>query len=217
MVPVPGNPFCIDTTEVTNAQYNDFLMAGADAGSVALAPQPTECSWNHSYLPNDGAWTYDPSQKNLPIVNVDWCDAYAFCQWAGKRLCGKPGGGGADFSNFDSTHTEHYIACSKNGTQTYPYGNTFDPTACNGLELDAGHTLPVGSLPRCVGGVPGLFDMSGNVEEWQDACQGDAGSGDLCLDGTGSFMFGSTECDFEDNDSRNMLRPDIGIRCCATL
>jgi len=71
--------FCIDSTEVTSEQYNDFLLAGP----AALAPQPAECSWNVSYLPG-GGWVFDPSQPTLPIANVDWCDAYAFCRWAGS-------------------------------------------------------------------------------------------------------------------------------------
>jgi hypothetical protein len=62
--------------------------------------------------------------------------------------------------------------------------------------------------------------MSGNVEEWQNACGGDAGAADPCLDGTGSFNYGmppnGTRCDFHDSDSRNSLLADIGIRCCAT-
>jgi sulfatase modifying factor 1 len=206
--------FCVDATEATSAQYNDFLLAGA-----ALSVQPTECSWNASYLPGNG-WTFVSSQGTLPIASVNWCDAYAFCKWAGKRLCGKVGGGPADFSDFSGNDNEHYVACSNGSTRLYPYGNAFDPTACNGPEHDAGSVLPVGSLTGCQGGVAGLFDMSGNVEEWQDACDGNSGPSDHCLDGTGAFDYGAgpggTRCDFADNDLRNGEYPDVGIRCCAT-
>jgi formylglycine-generating enzyme required for sulfatase activity len=205
--------FCIDSTEVTSGQYNEFLLTGP-----TLTGQPAQCAFNTTYLPG-GGWTFTPSQASLPIVQVDWCDAYAFCQWAGKRLCGKLGGGNADFTKFASNDNEHYVACSINASRIYPYGNTFDPTACNGIEHDAGHALPVGSLPGCQGGVPGLFDMSGNVEEWQDSCGSDAGLSDLCLNGNGSFMHGTpptgTRCDFGDSAARNSLLPDVGIRCCA--
>jgi sulfatase modifying factor 1 len=206
--------FCIDSTEVTSAQYNEFLLAGP-----SLSGQPSECSWNGTYLPGSG-WTFSPSQGTLPIANVDWCDAYAFCKWAGKRLCGKVGGGAADFSQFASPENEHYVACSNNATRIYPYGNTFNSAACNGVEADAGHVVPVGSLSACQGGVAGLFDMSGNVEEWQDACDANSGSNDSCLDGTGAFDYGGppagTRCDFADSDSRSAQFPDVGIRCCAT-
>ncbi len=212
MVLVDG--FCIDATEVTSAQYNAFLLSGP-----SLTGQPAECSWNTSYLPGNG-WVFAAAQGTWPIANVNWCDALAFCKWAGKRLCGKLGGGSADFSQFAASDNEHYLACSDISTRVYPYGNAFDPTACNGPERDAGHVLPVGSLAGCQGGVPGLFDMSGNVEEWQDACNGNAGAGDMCLDGTGAFNFGDppdgTRCDFSDSDSRNAQYDDVGIRCCAT-
>lgn len=212
MVRVDG--FCIDETEVTTAQYNEFLLAGP-----ALTGQPAECSWNTSYLPGNG-WVFTPAEATLPIANVNWCDAHAFCKWAGKRLCGKLGGGSADFSQFASSDNEHYLACSNVATRVYPYGNAFDPTACNGPERDAGQALPVGSLAGCQGGVAGLFDMSGNVEEWQDACDNTSGASDMCLDGTGAFNFGDppggTRCDFSDSDSRNAQFDDVGIRCCAT-
>ncbi len=207
--------FCIDSTEVTSAQYNAFLLAGAPA-----AAQPSECSFNGSYLPGNG-WTYSASEAALPIANVNWCQAYAFCKWAGKHLCGKVGGGSADFADFASNDNEHYLACSNASTRIYPYGNAFQAGACNATERDAGQVVPVGSLSGCQGGVPGLFDMSGNVEEWQDACQGNSGPSDYCLDGTGAFDYGDepdgTRCDFADNDQRGGQFPDVGFRCCATL
>jgi formylglycine-generating enzyme len=206
---VDVGPFCIDATEVTTAQYNTFLLAGP-----SLSDQRSECAWNTSFLPGNG-WTYDPARADYPIANVDWCDAFAFCKWAGKRLCGKIDGGVADFNDFGAISNEHYYACSAAATRVYPYGNTLDPSACNGVELDAGGPLPVGSLTRCQGGVPRLFDMSGNVEEWQNFCQGDGGPTDQCLDGTGAFDFGGTRCDFRDSDNRGGSFPDVGIRCCA--
>ena len=213
MVVVDG--FCIDSTEATTGQYNDFLLAGPP-----LVGQPPVCSWNASYLPGNG-WTYVPAQANLPIAYVNWCDAYAFCNWAGKRLCGKVGGGAADFAQFGSSDNEHYMACSNASTRIYPYGNMFSASACNDSDMNIGHVLPVGSLTGCQGGVPGLFDMSGNVEEWQNACDGDSGAGDSCRDGTGAFDYGDgpdgTRCDFADYDMRDGQFPDVGIRCCASL
>jgi formylglycine-generating enzyme required for sulfatase activity len=210
--------FCIDSTEVTSAQYNDFLLT---TPSVSGQPTP-ECSWNSSYLPGNG-WSFDSTQGTLPIASVDWCDAYAFCKWAGKRLCGKVGGGAADFSKFAGTENEHYMACSSGSNRIYPYGNTFMSTACNGaVDQQVGHAVPVASLLTCQGGVQGLFDMSGNVEEWQDACSGNSGADDQCLNGTGAFDYtspasASTRCDFADSDTRNGQFSDVGFRCCATL
>jgi formylglycine-generating enzyme required for sulfatase activity len=207
-------PFCIDATEVTNKQYDDFLLSTPNA-----ADQPPECSWNASFLPGNN-WTYDPAKAELPVVYVNWCDALAFCRWAGKRLCGRVDGGAADYANFSDPANEHYYACSGQGSRVYPYGNTFQAGACNVVDYDAGGPVAVGSLPGCEGAYPGLFDMIGNVEEWQNACTDAAGPDDQCRSGTGSFSFypgnaSMTNCALDDNDSRNSAFRDLGIRCCA--
>jgi formylglycine-generating enzyme len=205
--------FCIDSTEVTTDQYNDFLLSGP-----STTGQPAVCSWNNSYLPGNG-WVFTAAEAELPIANVNWCDAYAFCAWAGKRLCGKVGGGEANFSDFAGSDNEHYMACSNGGTRVYPYGNSFQSGTCNGQDRNSMNVVAVASLTGCEGGVPGLFDMSGNVEEWQNACNGETGGSDQCLDGTGAFDFGGspegTRCDFMDSDLRNGEYGDVGFRCCA--
>src|SRR5262249_40663852 len=108
-----------------------------------------------------------------PVHAVDWCDAFAYCAWAGKRLCGRIAGGSVDptFGTDLASESEWYNACSRGGQHAYPYGDTYDPRACNGLEYGAGTgpQLPVGSLSSCTGGFAGLFDMSGNVSEWEDS------------------------------------------------
>src|SRR5436190_190151 len=70
-----GIAFCIDSTEVTNAQYQEFLAA----------PPPTpvpRCGWNTSLQPattgGAGCGALDPvGHASLPVTCVDWCDAEA--------------------------------------------------------------------------------------------------------------------------------------------
>jgi hypothetical protein len=72
-------------------------------------------------------------------VCVDWCDALGFCAFVGKRLCGGMGGGPITVQNAnDASQDEWYNACSEGGVQLYPYGNTYQPTACNGLSSSVG-------------------------------------------------------------------------------
>ncbi len=141
----PEGKFRIDATEVTNAQYQAFLAAGVDPAS-----QPAECSWNSELAPNTTTPSsecttalFDPvNRADYPVVCVDWCDAQAYCKWAGKRLCQHPGGPtlGGDVS------FEWIYACTANQTLTFPYGNTYDPSACNGK--DSGNSeLAAGRLP----------------------------------------------------------------------
>ena len=71
-----SNNFCIDSSEVTVSQYAEFTAAKAgDAGG-----QPPECTWNASYAAALGGG------DNIPIAGIDWCDARAYCQWAGTKL-----------------------------------------------------------------------------------------------------------------------------------
>jgi formylglycine-generating enzyme len=189
-----NGPYCIDAHEVTNAEYqayldtspsapqredcsyNDSLQPGVVSaavvagGSVAADVCPGGAGWLATEITNGGA--------SRPAACVDWCDAIAYCAWAGKHLCGKVGGGGKLVINEvpgdggpydDPAQSEWYRACSNAGAQKFPYGNETEPTfaRCND---ENGGPEPVGSYPDCVGGYTGLFDMSGNVGEWEDAC-----------------------------------------------
>jgi formylglycine-generating enzyme required for sulfatase activity len=212
-----GNLFCIDSTEVTVGQYNRFLTAGLTPGSMG-EPMPA-CGFNKSYAPSGQG--YDPGTPiNYPVTYVNWCDAFAFCAWSGKRLCGVMGGGATTATTFATLQNEHYYACSAGGTRMYPYGNTYSLTACNGIMANMGGALPASALTTCEGGFSGLFEMVGNVEEWQDGCAGGGGPMgpmDMCLHGTGSFDYGTPACGYLDQDARNYQFGDVGIRCCASL
>ena len=105
--------YCIDQTEVTNGQYIAFLEAKVDAGPDA--GQPAVCSWNGSFVPSD-LWPSPQGAGTYPVRHVDWCDAYAFCAWAGKRLCGQMGGGAsAPTESAMAQYSQWYATCSGNG------------------------------------------------------------------------------------------------------
>ena len=121
--------FCIDSTEVTNAQYAQFLSASVTPQSVT--GNPSQCAFNASYVPSSD-WPAT-GKDDVPVVYVDWCDALAFCSWAGKRLCGRIGGGANDYNEHDVAFvSQWYHACSANGTLVYPYGNTYSATPAMG-------------------------------------------------------------------------------------
>jgi formylglycine-generating enzyme required for sulfatase activity len=211
--------FCIDSTEVTRADYAVFL--GSNPSS---ANQPAFCSWNQSFAPA-ADWPPPPGTEDRPVAFVNWCDAYAFCQWADKRLCGRIGGGPvAQTSLTDVTQDEWYVACSRAGSVTYPYGQAYDPSACNGPERDAGAGAAAAALPKCVGPLPSLHNLVGNVDEWEDSCTaataGPGGADDSCSRRSGSFEDpegASQTCAFARLGSRSMALGDIGFRCCSDL
>jgi formylglycine-generating enzyme required for sulfatase activity len=158
---------------------------------------------------------------------VNWCDAYMYCAWAGKRLCGNPDGGSSDPNNANNpVIDEWYRACSHNadGLHVYPYGLTYDASACNGADYDA--QSPLRSLSTCQGGYPGIFDMSGNVIEWEDSCTptptspdaGDtSGASDFCNVRGGSFLSTGSQitCDLGILVQRWGGGNDNGFRCCS--
>ncbi|MBS2020407.1 MAG: SUMF1/EgtB/PvdO family nonheme iron enzyme [Deltaproteobacteria bacterium] len=222
-VGTPTNNFCIDSTEVTVKQYRDFTTKKGNDTSG----QPPQCAWNTDYTAGLGG------NDDIPIAGIDWCDAYAFCQWAGKRLCGKqvadkfagpvPTSGLGDF-----TSNEWLIACTLNGQLLYPYGATHQPTACNTGDVDAGRTVAVGSKPGCNGGFPGVYDMLGNLWEWYDGpcpppdAGADAGDGGPakheCFVKGGAFLTAgpNINCRVDGRGaSRDRRAQDIGFRCCA--
>jgi len=206
--------FRIDATEVTRGQYTEFLKAK----SGNMAGQPAACDTNQSYVPAFGWAGGESEKKNMPVLGVDWCDAYMFCAWAGKRLCGHVGDGGPLGADLNTANDEWHHACSHgpDGLHEYPYGNAHEAGACNdGVLADGGVSFdpaaPVGSFPRCEGGYPGLFDMSGNAAEWVN-CASDAGN--CTLRGAGSGGSSAT-CKHAASFPRASVAGSQGIRCCA--
>jgi formylglycine-generating enzyme required for sulfatase activity len=213
--------FCIDRTEVTNEAYAAFL-ASEQAPNV-LAAQPAVCGWNDDFTPTQG-WPFAAGAERLPVTFVDWCDARAYCVWAGKRLCGAAAGGPL-LSQFVGSEgiDQWYQACSAGGARRYPYGADYVEGACN-VQLDPSAPHYVGEHIGCEGGPAGVFDMSGSVWEWIDSCfplGGDAGPDDACSTRGGAFDSvppDEVACGFAMRTSiRAVSWPNVGFRCCVDV
>jgi formylglycine-generating enzyme len=219
--------YCIDSTEVTGADFTAFLAAEAGA-----ALEPAECAWKHGQYNAERVPTINGNTG--PAGNVDWCDAYVYCRWAGKRLCGRIDGGSVAFADYtDPTRDQWFSACGGADSTVYPYGNAFSEDACNGRLADGGYpggatqytVEPVKSKATCQGGYPGIYDMSGNAGEWEDCCE-DGGGGsdaaaDICRDRGGSANSNETELmcmsgmSIPGTYSRASWTDDLGFRCCS--
>jgi sulfatase modifying factor 1 len=183
-----GQEFCIDMTEVTNVSYQFFVDAN---------PSPTfraECTWKttHAWSLPSGS-VYETGRGDWPVVGVDWCDADAYCAWAGKKLCSRE---------------RWSAACSGAGARKYSYGDSFDKNACN---LD-GQKEAVGTRASCTGAYDGVYDLLGNVEEWGDVpfVAGSSSNTDS------TRTLGGLDCTSEGAAAVRALRSDaIGFRCCA--
>jgi sulfatase modifying factor 1 len=218
-VPDAGTSYQIDATEVTAAQYSAWK-----ATSPAAPPTVPSavCSWKTSY--SAGAGT-----GSKPVTNVDWCDAYAYCKGVGKRLCGKIGGGANGFGDYaNASLSQWYNACSSGSAHSYPYGgnpqtsktDAYDPQKCNGHDKSVGATMPVATCPGCTSlesGYTGLYDLSGNVWEWEDSCYATSGSLDSCRVRGGSFDDDGSglHCSYDNGPSRYFSASGVGLRCCG--
>src|SRR5258708_2401311 len=84
--------FWISRVTVTNRQYLDFVRSTGHR---------IPSHWRNGEIP--------PSKENHPVVQVDWFDAGAFCQWAGGRL---------------PTEAEWEKAARGTDGRIYPWGDT---------------------------------------------------------------------------------------------
>lgn len=132
------NDYYIDKFEVSNAQYKKFC-------DETKRPYPTNPHWDEQYFSNN---------PNMPVVGVNWNDAFAYARWAGKRLP-------------NEEEWEKAASWDPNAQQKrqWPYGNTPEPSRLN---LGADHPDAVGQQS---GGTSayGVHDMAGSVAEWVDA------------------------------------------------
>jgi sulfatase modifying factor 1 len=217
MVPLPQG-YCIDSTEVTRAQYAAWL-----ATTPSTAGQNSACTWNASFTPDatcmSGSNVCQSGCDDHPQVCVDWCDAYAYCQGMGKRLCGRIGGGANGYAYYaDVSQSQWYNACTSHDptVNLYVFGPTYSGQVCNGPEYPSGTTVMVGSLIGCqskVSGYQGVYDLNGNVWEWEDSCDGGAMQAGCRIRG-GSFA-GSLSCGIDASLNRIYPRSTVGFRCCS--
>ena len=154
------NAFWIDKTEVTNAQFSRFVD---ETGYRTSAERTDDYSYvqdlnlrDFVYVSN-ADWLH-PQGGNSSIINhddravtqVSWEDAFAYCEWAGKRL---------------PTEAEWEKAARGDDGRLFPWGDSPPDSGDLNFDFSRGTIVSVGRYPD--GASPyGVLDMSGNVWEW---------------------------------------------------
>ena len=146
--------YWMDKVEVSNAMFATFVDA---TGYVTGAE-----NWGYGYKYDqsgrwaayDGlSWRYPINagtryQDDLPVIQVNYYDAAAYCQWAGARL---------------PTEAEWEKAARGTDGRLYAWGNSLDTAKANYNNNNGPvsvYSYPSGASPY------GLLNMTGNVFEW---------------------------------------------------
>lgn len=125
--------FYIDINEVTCEDYLKFAIAKRHR---------LPSNWTNGSFPSGSA--------KQPVTGVDWYDATAYAEWAGKRL--------------PSEEEWEFAARGLKGGR-YPWGNDWTTNAANAGDSSAQHLRDVGSYPAGKTSA-GVMDMIGNAWEW---------------------------------------------------
>ena len=172
--------YFIDRFEVTNAQYQKFVVATGHTPPILWGENGYLLSLRMSALSRldidrlrrlavktfrldmdtrtmDKKALLDAVDKRLfyidkePVTDVSWHDAEAYCAWAGKRL--------------PSEAEWEKAARGENGSE-FPWGEKWAPGKSNtGEEVWDDGVAPVGSYQTDKSPY-GVLDMAGNVSEW---------------------------------------------------
>jgi len=172
----------------------------------------------------------DPSRYRAVAARDAWPQGYlsaeeaqAACEASEKRLC---------------TSEEWVRACRGSSGSTWPYGNTYDPRACNdtyggshpvvdyfgtsegvwtgakmndpGINQQAGTLTRGGEMTGCAS-EDGLMDLHGNLHEWVADAEGTFRGGfyaDAKINGAGCGYVTTAH-------SRGYHDYSTGFRCCA--
>lgn len=134
------NTFSMDKTEVTNAEYAQFVK-----------------QTNHAPPEQWGSVKPAAGQELLPVSNVSYEDAVAFAAWRSKR----------DGVTYRLPTEEEWEYAARNGDKDnlYPWGNTWAAGHAATAEAGVGKEQPVGTYPTGANRW-GVQDLIGNVWEW---------------------------------------------------
>ncbi|HEU4698250.1 MAG TPA: SUMF1/EgtB/PvdO family nonheme iron enzyme, partial [Gemmatimonadales bacterium] len=220
MVPVPGGryvlvspdapphdtvrlaDYAIDRHEVTNAEFAAFVRAGGYAAAGLRVADRTG-------LPGPRAWTngeFPAGAGRLPVADVSWREAAAYCDWRGKAL--------PTLHQWEKAARNGMTAVGDATTMPWGVASPRAP-ATRRANFSGAAPLPVESFPFGISPF-GAYDMAGNVKEWTATpAAGPTGAGYVAAGASfedPTYLFGQLGVYAPDSASRT-----LGFRCARLL
>jgi formylglycine-generating enzyme required for sulfatase activity len=133
-------------------------------GSVLIGRWPVTTAHVRSFVEATGRPVGEALSRRLkaeqladhPAAEVTFADAAEFCAWAGRELGRRV--------RLPLGHEWEAAARGRDG-RLWPWGDAFDPEACNSVEAGWGWTVAVQAHPAGAAS-GGAEQMAGNVWEW---------------------------------------------------
>jgi formylglycine-generating enzyme required for sulfatase activity len=187
--PVAIPPFYMSETEIPNGLYQAFLAENTDWDPTNTAGLQEQGFVDEEYLEAWESLKDQPGWESLPITNVSFFAAQAFCQWLTTKLP-------ASFSGFTARlpFESEWEWAARGGlvAADYPTGKPSQDDRFFGQDIQG--PAPVGE--SSANGF-GLRDMTGNVWEW-------------CLDWYSPTKYLFTSMNVENNSFNSTLEVPIG-------
>jgi serine/threonine protein kinase/formylglycine-generating enzyme required for sulfatase activity len=146
-------------------------------------------------------YEYPNSKSQPPATGLSYNGAKSACERKGRRLC---------------TEAEWERACKGPSNARFPYGNTYDATACN-TEDESGTPRAVGAavdFKRCKSGFT-VFSLAGNAEEWTADDFKGGGASKVVKGGAADRPDWASRCAARRGLSPGSSKTTLGVRCCA--
>ncbi len=209
-IPLPPGKHAIGASAGDKfADHSEGAERRARIGKVALGKFPVTVGEYREFHP-----THAPADADdLPVVQVSWQDARAFCAWLSS---------GTGQSWRLPREVEWEIACRAGSDTPFSTGHQLTPADANflydesGARVGSGARTPVGRYPA---NPWGFHDLHGNVAEWcEDTCTSDPDEDRrIVRGGAWDLLPRLLRSSARDALPTNARRDNVGFRVALTL